>query len=304
MQAIPIAKEITKRLGAIRFEAGMFGVTEEGFIRVWVNQNFEHNHPSTANLLSGPKEVVEKDMVKSLLHVVESHLVGQQFPEEFMRQLHMVEFMCFRNLTTMVDKFLYANRIVIPDRLRVRAAGGGEVVGLIPVGVVQPFGAVASNTSVIYNTSLLNPVEFLQETPLSPNTNMVTTKESFKVTRTIPTNVPEMRTITNVPTFETVLRETYLPPPRTSSIIAIQPPTEYFRRMESVTLSGSNQLVKNKLDMASMITTDATIPNTSKLRSNDLVTETVLFPERPRPLGPAFDLQTSVQRTFLPPVIP
>lgn len=125
---------IVTKLGAVLFEDSMFGVTKEGHVRVWVNSNFQMNHPSKFQKLKKSPKENEREMVLSLIRVVESHVVGGKFPIEFITPIESFLSLNFVSFQGYIDKYADANRVIIPCRLGINpwerelVAGGGEVM--------------------------------------------------------------------------------------------------------------------------------------------------------------------------------
>ena len=80
-------------------------------------------------------------MIKSLLNAVEFHMLGGKFPEYFTQQIETHEHFNFLNLQRAIEKFAEANRIIVPDRLKLVLQNQQfieEIVTTVPGPLILP----------------------------------------------------------------------------------------------------------------------------------------------------------------------
>lgn len=86
-------RHLHQKVGPFQITDRMIGVTVEGFVKVWMNDNFAVNHPAiermspftTTDYLPTDNQTLrsEVQMVKDLLKVIEYHTENGQFPNEW-----------------------------------------------------------------------------------------------------------------------------------------------------------------------------------------------------------------------------
>lgn len=168
-------RELYNKVGPFEITDRMIGFTPQGFVKVWMNENFGLNHPSiervsplqTTNYLPGDNLVkrTEVDMVKNLVRVVEYHTENGSFPNSWEIEELSQPYMTFQDLHRLVQGYVRNNQVFVPDRI-----SDGRILRITKtrnVGSVMPqYGGV--ETTTVTETVNLQPT-LVQTVTTAPN---------------------------------------------------------------------------------------------------------------------------------------
>lgn len=196
-------RHLHQKVGPFQITDRMIGMTPEGFVKVWMNDNFAMNSPSIERMspftttdylpTDNPGLRSEVQMVKDLLKAVEYHTENGQFPNDWELDKLSRPHLTFIEANRLIQNYVSKHSIFVPDRLsegkivritrtpiqRPKATVTETVTTTIveteapPVGVsIPPIAPVMVETQVVENIKPL--------TPLAPVVN-VATKENIHI---------------------------------------------------------------------------------------------------------------------------
>lgn len=147
-------KTINQYNGPVSITDEMIGFNQDGKVRVWLNTNFSTNLSEADSQIfesrrQKPAGIGEAAMIDQLFSVVEQHVQGGRYSEQFRAQYSTSPPSTFDEALAFVKRFTSQSGIQVPGRISVTSSHSSVPVGASISAVSQPApGLVATTTSV------------------------------------------------------------------------------------------------------------------------------------------------------------
>lgn len=131
-------RTILQLRGPVAVTDKMIGVSQQGKVKVWVNENFAKCSPEQKDL----QPTTEIAMVDAIYNLVGRRLKNGAFPNVFRQTYEQVHIRNFHHVLQMIGQFAASNNLHLPDRLNLTPISPQKPAivtnGSLPVGVRPP----------------------------------------------------------------------------------------------------------------------------------------------------------------------